>query len=95
MSNVEELVQAIVSARGHKDRRLQLMRLISKILSGEINSSEVRLDDLFKLYTSERDMYQMGGPRQMYVSPVDRSSYNYGYMQSGEMAAGTPAVWDP
>lgn len=70
-------------------RRKEIMSLIQRILRGEINSSKVPLDQLFQLYTSERDQY-LSGPRKEYISPADRSGYNYGYMTSGEMGEGSP-----
>jgi hypothetical protein len=31
--------------------------------------------------------------RPEYMSPADRSSYNYGYMTSAEIGAGEPNIW--
>jgi hypothetical protein len=33
------------------------------------------------------------GARRKYVSPKDRDSYNYGYMNINEMGSGTPNSW--
>jgi len=85
-------VDYIAKAQG-KERRKLILELVHKIVSGEIDSYEVPLDELFQLYTSERDRYQLGGPRRTYISPSDRSSYNYGYMTISDMQAGDPNIW--
>ena len=46
-----------------------------------------RLDALIKLV----DQGKVRSSRE-YISPDDRSSYNYGYMEIDEMLAGTPNV---
>lgn len=62
------------------ERRQKLFHLIEMILDGKIDSSKVPLQKIFN----------QRGPRQRYVSPKDRGSYNYGYMELDEMMAGTP-----
>ena len=90
MENIDELAQSILGERQRKKRRKKLLELINMILHGQIDSSEPLLDDLFKLYTGERS--HVSGPRREYISPADRSGYNYGYMDISEMHAGTPNV---
>jgi hypothetical protein len=57
-----------------KKHRLQLLELLNKIESGEYEDSV--LSELFSNYL---------GARKEYISPKDRSSYNYGYMTTTEM----------
>jgi hypothetical protein len=51
--------------------------LLENIESGQLNNKEKRVDP----------------SRPEYKSPIDRNTYNYGYMESDEMEAGTPNVW--
>jgi len=76
------------------ERRKEILSLVKDILSGKVNSEEMPLSDLFELWTSVRDQYQLFGPRRTYISPDDRSSYDYGYMHIHDMNAGTPNNWD-
>lgn len=54
------------------EHRQYILELIQKILSGEIDSSKTPLDALFN----------QSGPRQTYVPPKDRGSYDYGYRRN-------------
>ena len=68
-----------------KLRKKKLDALVKDIESGKVDSKKVPVDELFNVRFS---------PRQEYVSPKDRSSYDYGgYMEIGEMLAGTPNIW--
>lgn len=93
MANIAAIVESIVNERHIQARRKKLLELLKKIVHGEIDSSQIPLDELFKTHTSVRDQYQLGGPRRQYISPTDRSTYNYGYMEIDEMTAGNPNVW--
>lgn len=62
------------------ERRQKLFDIINGILSGKINSSRTPLHKIFN----------QKGPRKTYISPKDRATYNYGYMEESEMSAGTP-----
>ena len=96
MANVQELADSIANEQQPRVRRKKLLELLDKIVRGEIDSSEITIDELFKMHTGVRDQYQLGGPRRQYISPADRSSYDYGYMKIPEMGgAGMPNVWDP
>jgi hypothetical protein len=70
--------------RERMKRRKRLMRILQAILSGEIDSRKAPVDEYFNFETA---------PRLQYVSPRDRSQYNYRYMNIDEMLAGTPNVW--
>jgi hypothetical protein len=70
--------------RERMKRRKKLMRVLHAILSGEIDSQKVPIDEYFNVQYS---------PRGEYVSPRDRSQYNYRYMEIDEMLAGTPNIW--
>lgn len=76
---IEEAKEAL-QRRRRSERRQKLFHIIELILDGKIDSSKTPLADIFN----------QRGPRQSYVSPKDRSSHNYGYMESDEMLAGTP-----
>lgn len=71
--NIEELLEQIAKRKQASTRRAKLLDLLDKINSGEINSQEVPLDRLYSLYKKE------------YASPLDRSTYNYGYMTDSEV----------
>lgn len=65
-------------------RKALLKRLIFLIESGDFNNLKKVPDKLFSY-----ENY----PRRDYVSPPDRSNYNYGYMDIKEIGSGTPNVW--
>ena len=81
MDTVEK-AKEVMERRRRSDRRQKLFHILELILDGKIDSSNTPLAQIFN----------QSGPRQKYVSPKDRGSYNYGYMQSDEMSAGTPFV---
>lgn len=79
MTLLEEAKET-VERRRRSDRRQKLFHILELILDGKIDSSKVPLSKIFNQL----------GPRQQYVSPKDRASYNSGYMEAHEMLAGTP-----
>lgn len=83
MNTIEEAKEAI-NRRRRSDRRQKLFHILELILDGKIDSSKTPLGKIFN----------QQGPRQSYVSPKDRSTYNYGYMETDEMLAGTPFYGD-
>lgn len=67
--------------RRRSDRRQKLFRILEMILGGKLDSSKEPQAAIFNPNEP---------PRKTYVSPKDRSGYNYGYMEMNEMLAGTP-----
>lgn len=65
------------------------MELLKELEEGMLDSSIYPLDELFSIETPERTQLLMG-PRNEYKSPLDRSSYDSGYIKVHEMLAGTP-----
>lgn len=59
--------------------RQKVMDIIRAVLSGKFYSAKRPMDELFNQNT----------PRMEYISPAERGSYNYGYMEGKEMY-GTP-----
>ena len=84
MATDEMRAERKLKRRKRMKRRKKLMEILQAILSGEIDSKKVPTDQLFNVQYS---------PRAEYVSPGDRSQYNYRYMEIDEMLAGTPNVW--
>jgi hypothetical protein len=80
MSDTLEEAKEAVERRRRSDRRQWLFHILELILDGKIDSSKTPLADIFN----------QRGPRQSYVSPKDRATRNYGYMEFNEMLAGTP-----
>jgi len=76
-------IQIIVDRREESQRRSRLMKLIELIENGEFDASKIPLDSLYSTHDK---------PRQEYISPEDRNTYNYGYMEVGEMMASSPNV---
>lgn len=66
-----------------RKRRRFLLKLINDILAGNIDSSRVPLDEMYQLHSTDRE--QITGPRKEYISPLERSTTNYGYMNSFEV----------
>ncbi len=60
-------------------RRKKLLELLSKIESGELDSSKVPDGSVYRPQLTVR---------QEYSSPAERSSYNYGYEESRR------SIWD-
>lgn len=60
-------------------RRILLKILCDKIKNGEFNIKAIDPNKIYNLHMPVR---------QEYMSPYDRSSYNYGYMTSGEIGSG-------
>jgi len=61
--------------RERMERRMRLIKILQAILSGKIDSKHAPVSQLVNGRTI---------PRAEYVSPGDRSQYNYGYMEIGE-----------
>lgn len=80
MSNSIDKAKEVMERRKRSARRQKLFRILELILEGKIDSSKTPLARIFN----------QQGPRQKYVSPKDRASWNYGYMGTDEMLAGTP-----
>lgn len=59
-------------------RRKFLAELVKQIVSGDFDSYSPPLDKLMQMHTSVRQEYQ---------APFDRSTNNYGYMNTWEMGA--------
>ena len=76
LSKAEEKVRR----RERVKRRRELLDIIRDILEGKIDSSKQPIQPYFNNRLS---------PRAEYISPRDRSQYNYGYMEIDEMLAGT------
>ena len=72
--------ESVIERQKRSERRQKLFHLIQMILDGKVDSSKTPLAAIFN---------QMG-PRQRYVSPKDRGTYNSGEMEWGEMLAGNP-----
>lgn len=60
-------------------RRFLLKMLADKIRAGEFDIHDIDIDKLYRLHSSVREEY---------LSPYERSGYNYGYMTSGDLGAG-------
>jgi hypothetical protein len=73
----------VMERRRRSERRQRLFHLLELILEGKIDSSKTPLAKIF-------EPNPLQGTRQRYVSPKDRSTHNYGYMETDEMLAGTP-----
>lgn len=65
-------------------RKILLNRLIKNILEGKMEVIPVPKGVLYN---------ENGGARHQYFAPLDRSSYNYGYMEIDELLAGSPNIW--
>jgi hypothetical protein len=62
------------------NRRKRLFQILRDISTGKVDSSKKLLEPIFN----------QNGPRQTYISPKDRGTYNSGGMQSSEFLAGNP-----
>jgi hypothetical protein len=80
MSVSIDKAKEIIGRRERSERRQKLFRILELILEGKIDSSKTPLARIFN----------QQGPRQQYISPKDRASNNYGYMEISEMLSGTP-----
>jgi hypothetical protein len=69
MAEFLETAEELMERRKRSARRQKLFEILNLILEGKIDSSETPLAPIFN----------QQGPRQVYISPRDRSSYNYGY----------------
>lgn len=63
-------------------KRQKLIAIIQAIMAGKINSKK----------SPQEPIFNGNGTRQIYISPKDRATHNYGYMEADEMMAGTPFV---
>jgi hypothetical protein len=69
-------------ARKRRKGRLKKLRaLLRAIQRGDVDSFKPPESDVFM-----PDWYS---PRKQYLSPLDRSNYNYGYMEIGELMTGS------
>lgn len=84
MVDTLEEAEEVIERRRRSDRRQKLFHILELILDGKIDSSKTPLADIFN----------QRGPRQSYISPKNRASHNYGYMEASEMLAGTPFYGD-
>jgi hypothetical protein len=84
MANDIDTTKKYIEKQEKTKRRQKLFQILEGILSGKMDSSKTPLARIFN----------QNLPRQQYVSPKDRSTFNYGYMDSSEMQAGTPFVGD-
>jgi hypothetical protein len=76
MTDFVEKAKEAMERRRRSERRQKLFHLLELIMAGKIDSSKTPLARIFNT---------MKGPRQEYVSPENRGSYNYGYMETDEM----------
>lgn len=83
MSETIGKAKEVMERRRRSDRRQKLFRIIELILEGKIDGSKTPLARIF-------NPNPMMGARQRYVSPQDRGTHNYGYMETDEFLAGTP-----
>jgi hypothetical protein len=77
------LLKDKIDKRKNKDRKGKLWDLLKIIEEGKFNSYKEPLDKLFNGMP----------PRQQYISPVERSNQNYGYMEIGEMPVNNQNAW--
>lgn len=82
MDDLERLLE-FNQKRKNTLRYKQLLDLLDKIQNGNIDSSEIPKDQLFNNLP----------PRMQYISPLDRNTENYGYMEAKEMQAGNPNIF--
>jgi hypothetical protein len=74
--------EELTRKRSRNARRKRLIAFLKMILSGAVNSKRFPVQRVF----------EPNSPRREYISPDDRSTYNYGYMETDEMFAGTPYI---
>jgi hypothetical protein len=75
-----DIAKKKIERRKRLKRRKSLLSLLQDISDGTLNT---RKEPLSWIFNQE-------GPRNQYISPQDRGTYNYGYMEEKEMLAGTP-----
>lgn len=68
-----------------KFRMAALRQLIEDIENLKFDNTPISMNDKYPIWEGSRKEYQ---------SPLDRSSYNYGYMLSSELGAGQPNEWN-
>lgn len=78
-----EILLERINKRKRFLRKLLLNKLIKDVLEKKFDNTPELLNNL----------YNNNSSRKQYLSPLDRSSYNYGYMNINEMGAGTPTIW--
>lgn len=81
--NDSEILLKRINKRKRFLRKLLLKKLIKDVLERKFDNTPELLNNL----------YNNNSSRKQYLSPLDRSSYNYGYMNINEMGAGTPTIW--
>ena len=67
-----------------KKRKQLLRKLLMQIMQGKYNSNKATSNELYP---------DANSVRQQYLSPLDRDTYNYGYMEIKEMPASDPNNW--
>jgi len=67
-------------------RKEILLELLNQIENGEFSSKSVDLQKMFEDANIS--------PRRSYLSPLERSTYNYGYMDMGEQIEMAPTNID-
>jgi hypothetical protein len=73
-------VERISEISDNRKKRIAVLRfIVNKILNGDFDLQYLDPHLVYKDYLPNRNQY---------FSPLDRSSYNYGYMTSGEIGAG-------
>lgn len=77
----EDKLKESIKRREKAERRARILKIIELIEAGEIDSSKIPRQFLFN--RSEK-------PRETYISPRERNTYNYGYMTLDEMMASSP-----
>ncbi len=88
MEGLDNIIDSIAERKINSARRRKLLELLDKINSGQIDSRQVPIDELYSLWDTEKTQIT-----RKHISPQDRSSYNYGYMEADEMQAGNPNIW--
>lgn len=78
---MDDFVEKLIKDRKKILFRKNLMKLLKLIGEGEIDSEKIPLDSLYWLHNQ---------PREEYISPRNRDSYNYGYMTQSEDRVSDP-----
>lgn len=76
----KEDTESYKNRRKRSFRKALLAKLVEDIKDGKSDNIENKSKEV-------------NPSRPGYKSPLDRGTYNYGYMESDEFEAGTPNVW--
>lgn len=74
-----EYLEKMMERRDLSKRRELLLKILSLIEEGAFSSGKTPEDQLFTA--------RIDSPREQYISPADRDTYNSGYMEINEMMA--------